>query len=401
VIMGKGCTSLRVTFDLITRLRVASASKVHFAPQPPPPLSGPARMLLVCSCLVLAVVTVAAARPIRPVYDVSRLPVFFHSSNSSGPFNAAAITEMAKFPMVTVEKFQGTCWQRKDPTGCNQTDIIVQQLARVKALKPSVATIVYFNSAIDFPQYRVHQKLLANPSWRLRTSDGTVVKIKGDHIDGAWSFDYLNSAMAGALVEECARVVQMGLADGCFQDRAIDGLPRLPNATHATLWQVAHLKTLATMQDQVRPGFVIGNHGYDERGTDAVMVESCANNDDGLKWLNESISAGKIVQCHVSLRIGCGCAPGCKDRDSTLAMFLALMPPTGSASTAYFGCGPWLDDGSDLSANGWQEDYDFPLGEPLSAAAMSGDGILRRSFASGTQVEYNTVSHEGQVTWAK
>lgn len=33
-------------------------------------------------------------------------PVFFHSSNASGPYGQAAIELMAKFPMVTIEKFQ-------------------------------------------------------------------------------------------------------------------------------------------------------------------------------------------------------------------------------------------------------------------------------------------------------
>ena len=41
-----------------------------------------------------------------PRFSWDTLPVFFHSSNASGPYTADAAKVMARFPMVTIEKFQ-------------------------------------------------------------------------------------------------------------------------------------------------------------------------------------------------------------------------------------------------------------------------------------------------------
>ena len=52
------------------------------------------------------------------------------------------IAEIAKFSMATVEKFQGTCWQEKDDPSCNQVEVILAQLKRIKAANPNISTII-------------------------------------------------------------------------------------------------------------------------------------------------------------------------------------------------------------------------------------------------------------------
>ena len=62
---------------------------------------------------VLSLLLAAAAAPVAisvphgPKFSWDTLPVFIHSSNASGPISAAGLATMARFPMVTVEKFQG------------------------------------------------------------------------------------------------------------------------------------------------------------------------------------------------------------------------------------------------------------------------------------------------------
>jgi hypothetical protein len=356
---------------------------------------------LLAVVLVGAISAAVGARSHRPKYDLKSLPVFFHSSNSTGPFNDAAIAEIAKFSIATVEKFQGTCWQTDPSAACDQVSVIEAQLARIKAANPNISTIVYFNSIIDFPQYKLHGLMEANPDYRLCFSNGTVIPIHGDHISDAWIFNYPNEGIASAIIDACTKVVSSGSADGCFMDRSVDGFPTLPNASHNAEFDAAHTAALVKMQSNIGDGLLIANHAYTLEGTGSAMVEECSSNADAFSWLNASVVSGKLVECHVPPSKSCGCAPGCASRDNALAMFLTLMPASSDAARAYFGCGPWLDDGAELSANGWQADYDYPLGEPLAPAKLGPDNKLHRAFESGTTVTYDPVAYSGSITWAK
>jgi hypothetical protein len=82
--------------------------------------------------------------PKGPKFSWDTMPSFFHSSNSSGLINQKAIEMMAKFPMVTVEKFQGPCGNSHSPLpspACDQEAQIIAPLRQVKALNPNVSTI--------------------------------------------------------------------------------------------------------------------------------------------------------------------------------------------------------------------------------------------------------------------
>ena len=57
--------------------------------------------------LVLAVsmaAAVVAATPRMPKFSWDTVPVFYHSCNYSGPFSAEAVSVIARFPLVVVEK---------------------------------------------------------------------------------------------------------------------------------------------------------------------------------------------------------------------------------------------------------------------------------------------------------
>ena len=116
--------------------------------------------------------------PKPPKFSWDTLPAFIHGSNQSGPINAEAIQLMAKFPMVTVEKFQGPCANSHSPLptpACNQEKLIIDALKQVKAINPNTSTIFYYNSVLDFPQYQLHGMMLADPSLMLKDQDGKTV----------------------------------------------------------------------------------------------------------------------------------------------------------------------------------------------------------------------------------
>ena len=68
---------------------------------------------------------------------------------------------MARFPLVTLEKWHGACVGSADKCPdisresypCCEEERIVSDLRRVKAINPNASTVIYFNMVLDFPQY--------------------------------------------------------------------------------------------------------------------------------------------------------------------------------------------------------------------------------------------------------
>ena len=88
--------------------------------------------------------------PKPPKFSWDTMPVFIHGSNQSGPINAEAIHLMAKFPLVTVEKFQGPCgWRPNASPRCDQEAQIIGVLKNVKGINPNVSTIFCTQSVLS------------------------------------------------------------------------------------------------------------------------------------------------------------------------------------------------------------------------------------------------------------
>ena len=58
-----------------------------------------------------------------------------------------------------------------------------------------------------------------------------------------------------------------------------------------------------------------------------------------------------------------------------------------------------LQPGCFLVCQGWDEMFAYPLGDPLGPA-ITADGVMRRTFASGTSVEYDMSSEKANIRWA-
>ena len=77
---------------------------------------------------------------------------------------------MARFPLVTVEKFQGPCGWGKDPSpDCNEEGQIATVLKQVKQINPNVSTVFYLNAVYDFPWYVVLMMLMMLRMLMMRT----------------------------------------------------------------------------------------------------------------------------------------------------------------------------------------------------------------------------------------
>ena len=156
-----------------------------------------------CWCSAAAVIPATpAAAVVRPPFSWATLPVFFHSANASGPWNAAAIKAIARFPMATFEKDHafgsGGVSETNGPAAC-------QKVAAVA--RGNTSTVYYLNSAIDWQFYSLHQLMEKHPEYRLKDAEGDDVLITTAK---RWGFDPTVPAMSTAWIKDCMDATKHG-----------------------------------------------------------------------------------------------------------------------------------------------------------------------------------------------
>ena len=119
--------------------------------------------------LVLCLTIVQFSSAKLPEFSWDTLPVFFHSSNTSGLYSQQALKIIAKFSMVTIEK-----WQSFDVKNIDDEDDMVAVMKAVKEVNPNVATYFYMNSFKDRPEMtRMARQFDEHPDWALRDVNGS------------------------------------------------------------------------------------------------------------------------------------------------------------------------------------------------------------------------------------
>lgn len=313
-----------------------------------------------------------------------------------------AFTYMAKFPMVTIEKFQGPCAAKSMPPSdtCHQEEIIIDVLRRVKAVNSNVCTIFYMNSILNFPQYDLSEGFVANhAALSLHDSSGTLIGEGGGGKQNMTVFDFQQSAARELWAGTCIHATQTGFVDGCFADRAID-VQKFETSGQITPAQRAafdegHWNMLAQLQATIGAGPIIANHAYNLSGVGAAMIEFGKADIATVEYIQESAANGKVTQAHFG-----------SINNDTMATFLIA-----AGANCYIGAGGWSIRGEQMStvADRWlPQYYERPLGEPLSDAIVStnpgGNKTYTRRFKSGTSVSLTCdVSHggcSGRIDWA-
>ena len=80
--------------------------------------------------LLAAALLFGSASAALPQFSWDTLPVFFHSSNSTGQYNDDALKVIAKFQMVTIEK-----WMGLEVKGVDDEDEMILAMMAVKKVK--------------------------------------------------------------------------------------------------------------------------------------------------------------------------------------------------------------------------------------------------------------------------
>jgi len=111
--------------------------------------------------------------------------------------------------------------------------------------------IVDYNSVLDFSQYELHATMLETPSLLLHDSSGGLLKMTCPSPAGTCDvFDFTNPKTVETFIAVCVNATQTGFVDGCYLDRAVDGVPE--NVTAG--WNTAHLQMQADLQAAIGRG---------------------------------------------------------------------------------------------------------------------------------------------------
>ena len=337
----------------------------------------------VFTVVVAALVSTSGA--VLPQFSWDTLPVFFHSSNNSGPYSADAIRVIAKYSMVTIEKCQGLYLKNVD-----DEDEMVLAMKAIKQANPKVATYFYMNAYRDRPEMtRMARQLQQHPEWALHDKDGNLVTVTKN----IWKvFDLSNPDMRQWWLKACMDALSAANGDGCFCDMSQQTNLTFPNVDPAKLrkWGKGMLQLTKDAQQQLGDDKLLIGKVPDQPYVKSVQMEYFVANNDSINGLMEGVKNGKVMQAHVPLTVDCK-----GDITDNLAAFLI-----GAGKYCYYGCGYWNATGDDNGPWYWRPEFDYPLGEPVSAASYM-NGVWKRKFGSGTEVMFDTSTNKGTVKWSK
>ena len=318
-----------------------------------------------------------------PLFSWDTLPVFFHSGNASGLYTKESLKIIAKFPMVTIEKFQSD-----QVSGVDDEDDMVRVMKMVKAVNPNVATYFYMNSYKDRPEMtRMARELDQHPDWFLKDSNGAKVKNAGQ---GFYVFDLSNPEVRQWWQETCLDAIKAADGDGCFCDSSqhtdASFVPPV-SPEKAEAWGKGLLQLTKDVQEALGDDNLLIGKVTNQSYVKAVQIEVFTPSNRSIVELMLGPAVRQVTEAHVPV------ADCNKDLTNYIAAFLI-----GAGKYCYFGCGKWSTSNDDTTAFVWRPEYDKPLGEPTGPATYN-NGVWRRKFSRGTSVKFDTGTNTGTIEW--
>lgn len=248
-------------------------------------------------------------------------------------------------------------------------DKIIAQIAAIKQRDPTISTVFYMNSVLDWYFYRMHYQYLQRPDWWLRCSKGpdgegpdaagcssigAPFYTSGDrHFNppeqGMLVFDDSKAEVRNFWLNACFKAVATGLVDGCFSDSSEVGSHKTGSALNKTANASYESGKVATMTEATARfggtagqrynsagvnGTLIGKFP-NQQGINALQIEMFTNSEAELKVLMDAVSRGYLVQAHVAVTNLDVTNKGCAEMEDTAATFLI-----GAGENSFFGTVP-------------------------------------------------------------
>ena len=319
-----------------------------------------------------------------PMFSWDTLPVFFHSANESGLYSEESLRVIAKFQMVTIDK-----WQSFLDPGANDDDDMIRTMKMVKEMNPNIATYFYMSAYKHLKAFsKMYNELEQHPDWFLRDSDGTRVR---NRLQNLYAFDLSKPEVRQWWVDNCLYYINTTNGDGCYCDSSqrvnVKFTPPLsPEKEEAWVNGVALLTKEA--QEALGDDKLLIGKAAKQPYVEGAQIEFFHAVNDSIVELMLGAQVGKVMQAHVPITQNCR-----DDLTNYEAAFLI-----GAGEHSYFGCGRWNSTNDDNTPLMWRPEYDKPLGAPNGPATYK-NGVWRREFSRGTTVEFDTSTNTGKIEW--
>eukprot|EP00035_Acanthoeca_spectabilis_P001829 m.83066 g.83066 ORF g.83066 m.83066 type:complete len:474 (-) comp11171_c0_seq4:93-1514(-) len=376
--------------------------------------------------LLLAAMAAATAAGGRPNTSLATVPVGYFGGNTLHRGDAN-IAMLAKLRIVMIEKWEGHCWadclaNSSSPAclpSCNEEGIIIDTHRRIKAINPGVSSVMYLNTLLDFPYYHIHGVFAAANALTIDSVTKKPISIRNDNgMEGINVFGFDTEAGVQLYIEAIKNITASGVIDGFFGDKWAKGASQNKNgswsicnkecgsvtASQAAAWNAGKQKVLAAVTAEV------GDGPYYQNGGDFQGVGSnFAGYFNTCPWLRHGDprdGIASVLGVLANHTYGYFDATGDQHDDTDPNDPATLQGTCTGDCLARFLLA--VEEGAFLGADGWDETYGLPLGNPLgpatyTAATRTSPATLHRNFSSGTYVHFtydaSGVNGSGVVFW--
>jgi hypothetical protein len=311
---------------------------------------------------------------------------------------------IARFPMATLEKFQG---QHVDPP-ISQEEAWIFAAKQLKARNPDITVIVWYDSLriytadkslnpdLESPcaagHFRAAKFLETHPEYLLKNKSGlpALESWSGCHIH-----DFTKDFAQSFWQEMCLNMTASGVVDGCGADASwqtgVDQDWDLDSAT-AAAWNTGHKQMMRSTTEALGEGVLLGKDPWEVGDyVNGALHEGCEAANETVNTLRNLTQVAQqqkrrlIYQCH-----------GTGDLDEVAAFLV------GAGPYHYYGLGGWHGTGKNgnFSEHWMPGVFDRDLGAPTDDATYDpATNEWTRSFASGTVVRFNAMTNAGDISW--
>ena len=346
------------------------------------------------------------------------------------------INMLAKMRLVMIEKWEGPCWQPclANPASpacqasCGVENHILDTHARIKAINPQVASVLYWNTLLAFPFYTAVGKFAAANALAIDSTTKRPMQIRCDGPHGKYltPFVYGYDTEAGVQLYidtvKNLSTVAGGVIDGFFGDKwdfgatqTAEGQWQICNhgdcgnltAAQAAAWTAGKRKALAAVTAYVGDGPYASNGVFGNFEGVGANFKGHAGNDAFLKDGDPRDTVARVnfvLSNHTYHFMPCA---GDQKWEVDPNARSSLVSQCSHKQLVRFLLA--VEPGCLLGTNGWSPLYDLPLGDPLAPAAYTpangtSPATLNRSFASGTSVVFTYdaagTGGTGVISWA-
>ena len=219
-----------------------------------------------------------------PIWSWDTFPVFFHSSDvgggtgaPKGGFTEGALQTIARFPMVTIEKWQGSAVEPY----MYEEDAWLVAARQIKSINPNITVVVWldsfriytddrrlnpdFGNACTTGHFRPAQFLETHPEYLLKNTSGLPAL-------EAWSkchiFDHTKEVARNFWRDMCLTMTGSGLIDGCGADASWqNGVDQAEqwhlDESSAIAWESGHKAMMRMTTEALADGVLLGKDPWE------------------------------------------------------------------------------------------------------------------------------------------